>query len=130
MLLEKINERLDQMHGKTFMRNAQQATVLQHRVEEDIVTIVTDQGFVEFPIEDIGKELRSFLPMEGTGVQTGLTVFQDGVFGDLKNTLMANIEILKKDKEFIQQAAAINDSAKNIIEIGKLHVQAMKLLNR
>lgn len=132
LLTQRINEKIMAMHGITYMRDGQHVKVLQHRIEDDVVTIVTDQGFVEFNLVDTKRELRRFLEVEGGDqeTETAVAVFQNGMFGDLKNILMENIKNIKSDKDFIAQASAINESAKNLVEIGKLQIQAMRLMKR
>lgn len=47
---------------------------------------------------------------------------------ELKNILMDNIRKLSKDRTYIHQSAAINDTVKTIIEVAKTEIQAQELV--
>lgn len=47
----------------------------------------------------------------------------------LRTTVLASIETLKTNKEYIPQAQAINDTIKTLVELGKLELQALEMLN-
>lgn len=48
---------------------------------------------------------------------------------DLVNVLMANIQAVQQDPNYINQAKSINDSVKNIIEMAKVEIEMIKSFN-
>jgi hypothetical protein len=130
----KIMDRVKQLPGGTFLHNARSYKVLQVYQETDKVVIATDKKMFNVPMHELGDFLANFLEAdpEEEAIQTVkkevMSVTDKTVLKNLSEILFENIEKIKKDPSYIDQADAINSQAKSIIDIAKIEVDLLKTL--
>ena len=124
----KINDRLLSMKNKTWMYNARLHKILNYKVTDEEVQIVTDKEWLTFPITKINAALEQFLAAneEQTSV-TSIAIFQGNGKPALKDLVLENIENIKKDSSYIPKAKALNEQIKTMIEMAKLEIEYKKL---
>jgi hypothetical protein len=119
--------KITDMVGKEFLYNANPVEIIDIKGNDDgTFRVHTDQKVFNVTKEELRKD---FLPVEEEERQptSGIELFHknDGT-GDLATILMGNIKKLQDDASFIDQSKAINETAKNIIELKKAQVEAFK----
>jgi len=114
--------RLEKMKGKVFLYNTRQVKILNYKILEDYTIISTDKKIYQFPNDRLSAYLDDFLPVieEMETVGRGVKLYQaDENFPRLKNTLLEQIELVKKDKKNIPQANSVISSIKAYTDIVK-----------
>lgn len=117
------------MSGRTYLYNGRECTVQQVvHIEDDLFDVHTDQGTKRVNERDLKK---AFLPVHGTN-GSGQTMAliramkENMPMTQLSDTLLDTIEKVKADPKYVDQARAINETAKSLIEIGKLQVEIVR----
>ena len=125
---------LNDLIGKTWMYNAYNQHVFNYKIIDGKIIISTDKEVISFNEEDIDQELNNFLPVENdlylpaTIDKSQILVFNESK--SLSNTISETIEKLKTDPKFIPQAAEINKYINSAIQLGKVQLDAMKLMKK
>ena len=125
----RLQEKLESMKGKTFMRNGRYHTVLSWQIKDDKLTVATDNGWLEFTIDKAEKALSEFLPVHANNQKLAITVMpKNGELQNLKEIILDNIQKVKEDKDYIKQAEAINKSIGTLINMAKLELSYIKAI--
>jgi hypothetical protein len=118
------------MVGRTFLYSGTEYSVMKiTHVEDDLYDVQTDKRTIRLSDGELRKE---FLPVhvptkKGTNGQALVKYLPDGKdMVDLSAVLNENIKKLQTDATFIDQARAINESAKTIIELKKLQLDVIR----
>ena len=124
-----IPRALEKMIGRTFLYMANEVTIKDIRPGEDpdlfVVASVTGRT-----INVTASELRKgFLP---TGLKpTALEVYRDLderlPLNDLVKALENNLQKITLDPAYLPQAKAVNETAKQLIELRKVQVEIAKI---
>lgn len=126
--MKRLDERLKDMVGHTYMYNTHHYRILSFELNEQL-TIVTDRRWFRFPLEDADKALKEFLPVEPEIEISALQVVpKASEMADLKMVLLDNIKRIQNDKEFIQQAHAINKSVTTLVNMARLEMSYLKFI--
>lgn len=127
---KKALERLKKCIGHVYMYRGRNVKVLGYnRDEPDCIEIVTETAPIHTTIGNLMALLDEFLEVEDPEEATAtLTVYSNQTTGldSLEQTLLDNIERLKKDPNFLQQAKEINSTAKSLIQITKTKVDLFR----
>ena len=125
----KLQEKLESMKDKTFMRNGRYHTILSWQIKDDLLTVATDNGWLEFAIYKAEKALAEFLPVHANNQKLAITVMpRNGELQNLKEIILGNIQKVKEDKDYIKQAEAINKSISTLINMAKLELSYIKAI--
>lgn len=124
----KLNDRLFSMKNKVWMYNTRLHKILNFKVSETEVQIVTDKEWLTFPITKINAALEQFLSAnEEQPSVTSIAIFQGNGKPALKDLVLENIDNIKKDSSYIPKAKALNEQIKTMIEMAKLEIEYKKL---
>lgn len=125
----KINDKVSGMVGKEFLYKTNNIKVLSFKLDEQKLTIVTEEEWIEVDRFKALAELKEFLPAE-PGQQLAIVKPSiDGtVVGQLRDELMENIRKVRKDPNYIPQAAEINSNVKTIVDLAKAEIEMVKTL--
>lgn len=115
------------MIGQTYLINGRRHKILKARSNDEKIEIVTDREWLT--VDE--KEMKNFLPA-APEMEINLQILpkHDNTLSDLRATILQAIEKIKTDKDYIPQAKAINSGIKTIINLGKLELDALKLINK
>jgi hypothetical protein len=116
--------------GKTIMYNTRTYKLQSYRIQDGVVTIVTDSIWLEFSEASMPKKVKEFLLVEDEKQIALQTIPKNKEMIDLKTTLMNNIKNAEKSKDYIPQALAINKSVNTIISLARLELSYLKLKNK
>jgi len=124
-----LQQRLDEMIGRSFLINTREHRIVRYRFNDDSVEIVTDKKTFEFSCDEVEKEIAEFLPIGNDKVDALELLPKKNELVELKATIMENIKKVKRDKAYIPQANSINSSINTLINMAKLDITFMKLMN-
>ena len=126
--MKDIEKTLSGMSGKSYMYNARTYKILNHYTNNDTITIATDKNLINIKLANASAELDNFLPVSEEGGAELVVVGKNrSELTELVSILKSNIELVKNDVKNIPKAKEINNSVKNIIEVAKLEIEAVKL---
>lgn len=118
---------LDEMIGKSclYKKDDTSHTFLSYKMKGEEVTIVTDREWFVKHVSEVPLFLDWFIP-----AKSELSVYVDNKshFEHMKATIQANIKMVQLDKAYIPQATEVNNQIKSLIEIGKMEIEAFKLI--
>jgi len=132
MSKEKIELDLQRIDGQRCMYNGRNIKVESARIESDFVVVVTDQREIKIPRFSAVTDLKLFKVIDASmalvpkAPPAKLEVIGVEVMKSLKDTLLENIENVKKDKGFIPQAAQINKDVNTLVNMAKHELQLIK----
>ena len=96
---------------------------------DDLLTVATDNGWLEFATGKAEKALAEFLPVHANNRSLAITVMpKNGELQNLKEIILDNIQKVKEDKDYIKQADAINKSIGTLINMAKLEISYIKAI--
>jgi hypothetical protein len=127
---------LERMPGKTFFFEQIEETIANYEFEGPRCLIHTNKQTHNFLWADGRQYLKRFLPIPAqdiapVGPQLGANytpVLSTDLMHTIKDTILANIEGVKKDRAFVPQANAINNSVRSLIELVKAEVTLARTL--
>ncbi|PPL04924.1 hypothetical protein [Parapedobacter indicus] len=130
----EIEKVMTGMRGKIYRYKNERHHVLRFAITH-VVKITTDRADITILMEDFDqviqtfdevKEMEALQVTNATGLQHQTVINSSGL--ELKNTLLDTISRLKRDKDFVPQASAINDAVKTIIDLAKVEVEMIKVM--
>lgn len=119
------------MIGNTYLYKGSNYVIQNIEVEErNLFKVTTDKRVIRVNGEDLRKE---FLPVEPRPNKKNMMVLynamQDNLpMQSLSTTLMDTIKKIQEDPKYIDQARAINETAKNLIEMQRVHVEMVRTI--
>lgn len=138
----KFLDTLLEMKGKTFVYGNKPYKILNYSIDDnrEKVSIQTDKKFFERNYDSVEEFLKYFEPIiepEETETQPEVLVITNQVSTevftekndlakDLIGILRENIEKVRKDKNYIPQAQAINNNVNSIINVTKMQLDVYK----
>lgn len=134
--------RLSKMVGQTYLYNTNSVKILSYKQKEDHVTIVTDKDWIEVPLFKLPALLEEFLEVEQEDEEpqhlpspsrnSSLQVTQNARqnLSSLKDVLLDNITKVQKDKEYINQAKAINNNINTLMNMYKLELELTREIRK
>lgn len=126
----RLADKLEKLKNKQWMYNTRIQKVLQTRVNEDSIEIVTDLNWYTFPIGKAEAALEEFLPVEQKGL---VKVSTDLPVQELSLSLSKVIAKLDVDEEIpaaeLKKYDAINKTVQTVINLGKLKLDILKAGN-
>lgn len=128
--MEKV---LTGMRGKVYHYRNERHQILRFAIRH-VVKITTDRADITIMMDDFDQVIRTFeevqeteaLQVGNTGLQHQTVINSSGL--ELKNVLMDTVRKLQRDKDYVSQASAINDSVKTIIDLAKVEVEMIKVM--
>lgn len=122
-------ERFEKMIGNTYLYRTEQYTVMNIvYVEDDLYDVETDRRTIRMNADLISKE---FLPVQSPTRKKNTAALMkylpdDQSMVNLSAVINENIKKLQTDPKFIEQARAINEQAKTLIDLKKLQLDVIK----
>lgn len=128
----KETTRLERLLNQQFIYKQENIQLKDFFLQEEnhTVRIITDKKPIIIKQSDISKFCDELLPVEDSAtmaVSTQVMQQTTGLLSTLQQTLLDNIEMVKKDKEYIKQANVVNSSVNALIGMAKLQLQVGKL---
>lgn len=120
---------LEKMKGQVWMYKTELQTFLAYKIMGGEVIITTDRDIYKFPIGEINKKINDFLPVEQQPVKSLISTKDLGLT-TLKDTIVDNIQRLKQDPGFLQQAKETNKMVLTLLNMIKLQIDIEKLSKR
>lgn len=117
--------------GGTFFYHAQERVIRDLYAEKDQLVVITNKGTIRIKPDDFKKE---FLPVDTDDDRSNAIIVHHGLDADtqvmksLSEVLMSNIAKVNANPEFIDQARAINESAKTLIDLHKTKIDMIRLV--
>ena len=126
-----IANRLQYLKGKTWLYNTLEHNVIDSMIVEDTIIISTDRGMLKIPVDDAQKKLTEFFevhkePKKNGSSNTLPELYRKKEMNSLLDTLTENIEKLKADKEYVDQAKTICMNVTAITNLLKLELEIKK----
>lgn len=140
------------MVGNRYLISGNAERINGYKFEDSSVKFITDKRvrvFDQAQLEDFLRkdckvmaedyeELDQSLAAQSNRVQLSSTQqqvayvpsFNNSHFAELRGVLMANIERVQDDKEYLPQAVAVRDNVQSIIDLTKNEIDFMKTVNR
>lgn len=120
----------EKMIGKTYLYGSENHTIKQiRRFEDDLYDVQTDKRTIRVSKSDIRKDfLPVHTPKEQTLILRQTLHIENRTVGDLAAILMKNIEKVNSvgGEKHIDQAKAINEQAKVLIDLKRLQLDIIK----
>ena len=132
--IHTFEARLKGMIGNTYMLNTQCFKFLNYEVSGNQFLIGTDKKILRFDIDQAHQAIERFLPTDPEDkpnaqvVQFQMTSLEGA--GEIKRIIMDNIAKIKENREYIPQAAAINDNVKTLLDFAKTEIQMYEMLHK
>lgn len=124
----KLSDKLFSMQNKTWMYNSRLHKIINYKINDENVQIVTDKEWFTFPLTKINSVLEQFLPAEEEKPsETRVAIFNGNGKTSLRELVLENIENIRKDASYIPKAKALNEQVKTMIEMAKLEIDYKKL---
>lgn len=137
-MTEAIQKKLQSMLNRPFKYGLRIVTITGYDVNEEKGRVYIHSNEKERhwdrPVDDAMTLLREFEPSDALAEKDSNTdvvvTNTSNIVESLRQTLLENIERVKKDKEYIPQATAINNSVNSVINLSKLQMDAVKMQHR
>ncbi|MDL5050626.1 hypothetical protein QQ054_32000 [Oscillatoria amoena NRMC-F 0135] len=120
-------------HAYDYAPKGESVLIRDWKFENDTLFIVTDKGTFTAEFTDVDAFLKKFTPADTSKLslqvvrpQLETQVFSDGLLSGLRDTVLGNIERLKKEKDFLPQATEINNQVKTLIDLAKTELDFIK----
>ncbi len=134
--LKEEMERIEDMIGKVVMYRGRNIKVKGYVVKDDRIEIKTNGNPVITSAEKLSDTLDEFLPvsdeLDSADKEKGLQVFGNNKsnLDDLEGILMENIQKVRENKDYLDQAKEINSQANSIIKIAKTKVDMVREMRK
>jgi hypothetical protein len=126
--MKELNK-IAQMVGNTYLYKKENYTIKGFIPEEQTVRILTDKQDIVLLADGLHHTLTLFLEVEQE--ETGLVSSEQHqvrtTIKDLHAILMENINQVRGNKEYVQQAGVVNKSVTNITNLIKAEMEFMKM---
>lgn len=134
LIAQPLLQRLKKMIGKPYMYKGQNIIISNYTVLSDEgKTLIDLQGARPLKIRDLSQFLNECLPVDSedeTVVSTEVVQQTNNLLTTLQQTLLDNIEKVKKDPAYIKQANTVNSSVNSLIGLAKIQISVSKIKNR
>lgn len=137
----EIETALTKMVGQVVNYNRKNQKVLRFELKEKTVRITTDVEDIVLLVEDFHDALPHFLPAEdqtpsiiqqphadSAAVATSDSTVIRSTSGWIIENLKDNIQRVKRDKEYIPQAAEVVNNVREIINLAKAEIELIKAM--
>jgi len=122
--------------GKNIRYNNQVCKVLDYKVTEVVVKLVTDQKAIVFLIDDAQEAFKDIeiveskveLAVKSAQLELMPTVLTGGSANQLKQILMDNITSIRTDVNYVAQAKEVNASVKALIDLAKAECEIFRMM--
>lgn len=134
-MIEAIQKKLQSMLNRPYKYSLRIVTITGYDINEEKgrVYIHTNEKERHWdrPFDAVLTFLREFAPSDAPAAKDSSTMVAvnntSNIVESLRQTLLENIELVKKDIGYIPQATAINNSVNSIINLSKLQMDAIKM---
>lgn len=133
--MEKKMERLESMIGNTYRYEGRRVTIEDVKIKGNIATLVVVDGEnIQLSLDELLEEdLSEFKLIKENGLMKNPhlvdAVLQNvSMYDKLQLTLFDTIEKIQKDRDYIPQAEAINNTLGKMIDLEKVRVTTLALL--
>jgi hypothetical protein len=125
-------QKIAQMVGQTYLYKKENYTIRGFIPEEQKVRLLTDSTDIVLLEDGLHHSLTLFLEVEQEDHalqvrQTQVHTQASSTLTELNTIMMDTIRKVQTDKEYVQQAGAINKSVTNITNLLKAQLEMMKL---
>ncbi len=132
----QLEKRLDSMIGKSYMYKTFIHRIISYEHISSTILLHTNKETITFTSSQAEKKLDEFLPVaniiepaEAKPAVNNLVLYEK-IKEDLPNLtdiIKGNIAKLQSSREYIPQAAAINESINSLVNLVKLEIMVKKL---
>lgn len=127
-----LQDKVSGMVGKSYVYKNEVVRVLQARIVENTVEIVTEKGWLNYSVRTAVQELEKFVPtLDGAALETkpiAVALYEsNGVLNTMRASVLDMIDRLKTDPNLVPQANAINGLLQTAIAMGKMELEAARL---
>lgn len=119
-----VLDRLDALVGRTWLYLCRTVYVKGYATEEGSVRIITNKQPIVLKIDSIYEDLKEFLEtsddMEFEN-KSAVEIYkkESSSFSKLEQIILDNIEKVKADKEFLEQAKEINSNVNTLLKMNQ-----------
>jgi hypothetical protein len=120
------------MKGNTYLYSQIEYRIISYASTDDRVYMDTDKGAIDFPIVDFKVYMKKFIrvPDDKPVLPKYEMSIGNNSYNKMRDILLDNIEKIKVDKNFLPQAAEINNQVKTVIELAKTEIELFKALQK
>lgn len=123
--------KLNRLINKEFIYKQENILITDHFEDPDkgVINIVTKSKTIKVKTEELPVFLEALLPVDDSNTQAVAVVSNEtgGLLRTLQETLLDNIERVKKDPGYIKQANTVNSSVNALVGMAKLRVQVERM---
>lgn len=133
-------EMLQEMLDKEFLIMGKNEKFLYYEVLEDEVILITNSTSTSrkkrvVALQELPNELKKWMPVDNdNNVSNGIAKYQQQISGsvlsEVKDILLSNIKSVQADKNYIPQAIEVRETADKIIDLAKVEIDYMRMLNK
>lgn len=133
----EVLERLKKMLSGTYSYMGKVRTLLHYKMDGNEIIIKTNKQDIHTRITRLPEVLDNMMPIRDSGKPNKLAVSEGAMefqrnqgskLDGLQDTLMAAMERVEKDSDYIDQAKAISGLATNVISMTKVKIDLMKMM--
>ena len=120
--------KLKGMIGKTYMYKGENITIINYATLTDEGKTLIDIGSRSFKVSNLTDFIDACLPVDSHDTQ--LATVDPGttsLLSSLQQTLLDNIDQVKKNPAYIKQANVVNSSVNSLIGLAKIQIQVNKM---
>ncbi len=126
---------LEKLVGKDFIYKQTNIRIRDYYPvpEEKVMKIITDGSTITIPetgVKSFCEDLLLVDSPQAMVLSSGVTKEVNSMMATLQQTLLDNIEMVKKDKNYIPQAASINKSVNSLLGITKVQLEVAKMKSK
>lgn len=134
--MEKLDLKLREMCGKSFMYMGSTFKINGHYISKERVHISTDSKMVTLNVHNAMDSLKEFMPVAdnskaiAVSQPTGTMVTSKVLSSDIISTVMNSIKMVQDNPDYIKQADGINRSVKTLLDIAKTELSYRKYVDK
>jgi hypothetical protein len=126
----KMTERLEAMVGSSYMYMGRHLKVRGYALESNRIKILTAKGNpVVIKLSNLDDDLDEFMPAESesNGAES-MTLYkaQTTNMASIEQIVMANIEKVQNDREYLAQAKAVNENVNTLLKMNQQKIDLFR----
>lgn len=132
---KQLKNKIESMKGKPWMYNGSVFHIDDYEITENFLIIKTGGNSQRRPLNIAMEYLESCLPVEQENKlpmknKPQLLFSGNGTFEKIKDILMDNITRVQENKDYVNQAKAVNASITNMLHLAKNELEVYRLMQR
>lgn len=126
----KATEKLNKTLGKNFLYLGANILIQNYSKKDDKIRVITDKRDYNLTEEELTTFLNDLQPVDNSVaiVPQAAAILNTSGLSDLQNILLDNIKKVQGNKEYIPQASEIQAQVKTFIDLVKVQVDCVKLM--